>query len=94
MSEKLTVSNTDLETLVVPLETSYGDVDFSWPTRSGSMEFNLEASYGSIQSEFAAVSSKSGSRQNASGRVGEEGARPTATVTLTARSGSVFLRAD
>ena len=76
------------------VETSYGDVDFSWSEGAGSMTFTLEATYGSIHSDFAAVNSKRGSRENAEGRVGDEGSRPAATVTLTARSGSIFMRAD
>ena len=76
------------------VETSYGDVDFSWPEGVGGMTFNLEATYGAIHSDFAAVSSKRGSREIAEGRVGDEGERPAATVSLTARSGSIFMRAD
>ena len=76
------------------VETSYGDVDFSWPASAGAMSFVIESSYGSIQTDFPATSQKRGSRENAEGQVATDGQAPVSTVTLTARSGSVFLRKD
>ena len=76
------------------VETSYGDVDFSWPGGAGAMSFTLESTYGSIHSDFAAVSRKRGSRETAEGQAGGGREDSVATVTISARSGSIFLRED
>jgi len=76
------------------IETTYGDVDFTWPASGGSMSFVLESTYGSIQSDYPATNRKRGSRENAEGKAGGDDGSSRATVTLTARSGSVFLRKE
>lgn len=72
------------------VETSYADVDFAWPGVA-SMAFDIECTYGSINSEFPAVSRERGSRSYAEGRVGQE-TSSAAALTISARNGSVNLR--
>jgi hypothetical protein len=72
------------------VETSYADVDFVWPGIAA-MAFDLESSYGSIVSDFPAVSRERGSRSYVEGRVGQESSN-SAALTISARNGSVNLR--
>ncbi len=72
------------------IETSYADVDFVWPDTSA-MAFDLESTYGSIASDFPAVSRERGSRTYAEGSVGQE-TGSQAALTISARNGSVHLR--
>ena len=54
------------------------------------MAFDLESSYGSINSDFPAVSRERGPRGYAEGLVGQE-ASNSAALTISARNGSVNL---
>jgi len=72
------------------VETSYADVDFAWPG-TAPMAFDLESSYGSINSDFPAVSRERGSRSYAEGAVGQDSAN-SAALTVSVRNGSVNLR--
>jgi DUF4097 and DUF4098 domain-containing protein YvlB len=74
----------------IRVETSYADVDFVWPGIAA-MAFDLESSYGSIVSDFPAVSRERGSRSYVEGRVGQESSN-SAALTISARNGSVNLR--
>jgi len=71
------------------VETSYADVEFAWPGIA-SMTFDLESSYGSINSDFPAVSRERGSRSYAEGTVGQDSG--SAALTVSVRNGSVNLR--
>ena len=77
-------------TAVHRVEASYGDVVFSWPAQASSLSFTLESSYGNILTDLPATVEKRGSKKSAEGQAGSE--RPSASVTLSARSGSVRLK--
>lgn len=73
------------------VETSYGDIDFSWPPQSG-MRFAAESTYGAIRSDFAATHTERASRQRIGGVYDPSSGAAPVSVTHTARSGNVHLR--
>ncbi len=67
--------------------TSYGDIDFTWPSQAPSPTFRLETSYGSAGSDFPGRKDERSSRQVLEGDGAGE-----ASIVLTAQSGSAWLR--
>jgi len=71
------------------VETSYADIDFSWPENSP-LGYRLESTYGSIRSHLPGTVHESGSRREMEGSTDGAAAR----VRLTAVNGSVRLKRD
>lgn len=69
------------------IETSYADVDVTWPESSG-LTFDLECTYGSLSTDLPGRVQNSGSRSSVQGSNGDGPAR----MTLVAKNGSVRLR--
>ena len=70
------------------IETSYDNIAFDFPSAGGTPTFQLETTYGQISSDFEGSKEERGSRQLMQSASGASGA----SITLTARSGSISLR--
>lgn len=69
------------------VETSYANIDFDFPAAGSAPAFELECTYGRISSDFEGAREERGSSQSMRSESGGE-----ASISLTARNGSVTLR--